>query len=128
MFKSSARSVSLLAVGVALVASLGGCASVDGDSPTNGGDEGSLWIDGTQVEFRRPQDARSLGIETVYQNLAVSPALDIAANIYLGREIRKRGILGSVFRALDVKSMRTNSRQELATLDAVAIMTGAMAA
>jgi fructose transport system ATP-binding protein len=68
------------------------------------------------VHFKRPQDARAHGIETVYQNLAVSPALDIASNLYLGRERRRPGILGSVFRMLDIKGMRTTARDELTNL------------
>lgn len=76
-------------------------------------DEGELRLDGQPVHFRRPQDARDAGIETVYQSLAVSPALDVAANMYLGREIRRPGPLGSVFRMLDTKTMRKNAREEL---------------
>jgi len=76
-------------------------------------DEGSLLLDGRPVHFKRPQDAREAGIETVYQNLAVSPALDIASNLYLGRELRKRGVLGSVFRVVDTAGMRRRARAEL---------------
>ena len=47
------------------------------------------------------QEAREAGIETVYQTLAVAPALDIASNLFLAREIRRQGVLGSVFRMLD---------------------------
>ena len=54
-------------------------------------DAGEIFLDGQPVHFKRPQDARAAGIETVYQNLAVSPALDVAANLFLGREERKRG-------------------------------------
>ena len=50
---------------------------------------------GTAFTFRSPRDARRAGIETVYQELAVAPALDIAANIFLGRELRRGGLLGS---------------------------------
>ena len=53
-------------------------------------DEGTMELDGQEVAFKRPQDAQEAGIETVYQTLAVSPALDIAANMYLGREVRRR--------------------------------------
>jgi len=76
-------------------------------------DEGELRLDGQQVHFKRPQDAREAGIETVYQSLAVSPALDVASNMYLGRELRRPGFLGSVLRMLDTKSMRENAREEL---------------
>jgi fructose transport system ATP-binding protein len=79
-------------------------------------DEGQLFLDGREVHFKRPQDARNAGIETVYQNLAVSPALDIASNLYLGRERRKRGILGSVFRALDTAGMRQDARDQVLQL------------
>ncbi|MEO5743150.1 MAG: ATP-binding cassette domain-containing protein, partial [Terracoccus sp.] len=69
-------------------------------------DSGEIRLDGKVVNFKRPQDARDAGIETVYQTLAVAPALDIAANMFLGREIRRKGPLGSVFRMLDHKGMR----------------------
>src|SRR4030095_1991422 len=49
-------------------------------------DAGQVFLDGNEVHFKTPQDARSSGIETVYQTLAVAPALDIAANMFLGRE------------------------------------------
>jgi fructose transport system ATP-binding protein len=68
-------------------------------------DSGTITLDGQQMSFRRPQDAREHGIETVYQQLAVIPALDIASNLYLAREERRSGILGSVFRMLDKKGM-----------------------
>ena len=53
------------------------------------------------MHFRSPLDARRAGIETVYQDLAVAPALDIATNLFLGREVRRKGVLGTVFRMLD---------------------------
>src|SRR6476659_3443624 len=68
-------------------------------------DEGQILLDGQPVHFRSPLDARKNGIETVYQDLAVAPALDIAENLFLGREIRRVGILGSVFRMLDKRRM-----------------------
>ncbi|TYL55057.1 sugar ABC transporter ATP-binding protein [Nocardioides sp. BGMRC 2183] len=72
-------------------------------------DSGELFLEGRPVSFRRPQDAREAGIETVYQSLAVIPALDIATNLYLAREVRKRGPLGSVLRMLDKKAMRARA-------------------
>ena len=54
-------------------------------------DSGELLLDGQPVHFRSPLDARRHGIETVYQDLAVAPALDIAENIFMGREIRRAG-------------------------------------
>jgi fructose transport system ATP-binding protein len=68
-------------------------------------DEGQILLDGQPVHFRSPLDARKNGIETVYQDLAVAPALDIAENLFLGRELRRAGILGSVFRMLDKRRM-----------------------
>ena len=68
-------------------------------------DEGEILLDGQLVHFRSPLDARKNGIETVYQDLAVAPALDIAENLFLGREIRRAGVLGSVFRMLDKRRM-----------------------
>jgi fructose transport system ATP-binding protein len=79
-------------------------------------DQGELLLEGRPVSFKRPQDARQAGIETVYQNLAVSPALDVAANLFLGREERRKGILGSVFRVVDTKGMRQKARAELTEL------------
>jgi fructose transport system ATP-binding protein len=79
-------------------------------------DAGEIRVAGEPVTFRRPQDARAAGIETVYQSLAVVPALDIASNMYLGREIRREGVLGSVFRMLDHRQMRTRARQQLEDL------------
>ena len=79
-------------------------------------DSGELQIDGQTVTFRRPEDARASGIETVYQSLAVSPALDIASNLYLGREERKAGPLGSVFRMLDKRGMRRKAEEHVKNL------------
>ncbi|OYQ42161.1 sugar ABC transporter ATP-binding protein [Rhodoferax sp. TH121] len=68
-------------------------------------DEGKMELDGKPVQFRSPIDARRHGIETVYQDLAVAPAMSIAENLFLGRELRRPGVLGSVFRSLDKKKM-----------------------
>ena len=76
-------------------------------------DEGEILLDGERVNFRRPQEARAAGIETVYQTLAVAPALDIAANVFLGRERRRSGPLGSVFRMLDKPGMRRDAKTAL---------------
>ncbi len=69
-------------------------------------DDGEIRLDGERVHFRTPLDARRAGIETVYQDLAVAPALDIAANIFLGREKRRGGPLGGVLRMIDKRAMR----------------------
>jgi len=76
-------------------------------------DAGEILVEGTKVHFRRPQDAREAGIETVYQSLAVAPALDIASNLFLGREIRRPGPLGSVLRMLDHGAMQRRAREQL---------------
>jgi fructose transport system ATP-binding protein len=68
-------------------------------------DEGEIHLDGKPVKFHGPSDARKQGIETVYQDLAVAPAMSIAENLFLGREIRKAGLLGSLFGLLDKKRM-----------------------
>src|SRR5579871_2702238 len=69
-------------------------------------DIGELEVDGKAVAFRKPQDARDAGIETVYQTLALSPALDIASNMFLGRERRREGVLGRWLHMLDKRGMR----------------------
>ena len=74
-------------------------------------DEGDIHLDGERVHFRSPGDARRLGIETVYQDLAVAPSLDIASNIFLGRELRRRGPLGIFARLLDKRAMRREARR-----------------
>ena len=79
-------------------------------------DAGQVYLEGREVNFRTPQDARAAGIETVYQTLAVAPALDIAANMFLGRERRKAGILGSVFRMLDKSGMKADAGTSMANL------------
>lgn len=80
-------------------------------------DEGEIRLDGERVHFRTPRDARGAGIETVYQDLAVAPALDIAANIFLGRETRRRGLLGNVLRMLDKGAMRRDATRHFAELN-----------
>jgi len=79
-------------------------------------DEGELFMDGHPVKFRTPAEARAQGIETVYQDLAMAPSLDIATNMFMGRELRKRGILGSCFRMLDKKAMRAQASANMAEL------------
>jgi fructose transport system ATP-binding protein len=72
-------------------------------------DEGQLFLDGKPVKFRNPVDARRQGIETVYQDLAVAPAMTIAENLFLGRETRRPGILGSLLHLLDKKKMQADA-------------------
>jgi fructose transport system ATP-binding protein len=79
-------------------------------------DAGEIRLDGHSVHFRSPMDARSAGIETVYQDLAVAPALTITENLFLGRELRRPGVLGSVFRMLDRKRMYEESTAHMREL------------
>jgi fructose transport system ATP-binding protein len=79
-------------------------------------DAGEIKVDGKRVTFRSTQDARAAGIETVYQTLAVAPALDIASNLYLAREIRRKGPLGSVLRMLDTGEMRNDAKRNIKEL------------
>jgi len=79
-------------------------------------DEGEVLLDGEPVHFSSPIDARRAGIETVYQDLAVSPSLDIATNIFLGREARRRGPLGQFLRLLDKPRMKREARTHLSEL------------
>ena len=72
-------------------------------------DAGEILLDGRPVHFRTPADARRAGIETVYQELAVAPAMSISENLFLGRELRRKGFLGSVLRMLDKKRMLEES-------------------
>jgi fructose transport system ATP-binding protein len=74
-------------------------------------DGGTIKVDGQEVTFRSTQEAREAGIETVYQTLAVAPALDIASNLFLAREERRPGVLGSVFRMLDTGGMKRKSKE-----------------
>ena len=84
-------------------------------------DHGEITLDGTPIHFRSPQDARAAGIETVYQNLALSPALSIADNMFLGRERRAPGIRGRWFRLLDRKGMQKTARDKLSELGLLTI-------
>jgi fructose transport system ATP-binding protein len=79
-------------------------------------DEGTMKLEGREIRFSSPMDARRAGIETVYQTLAVAPGLDIADNLFLGREMRKPGVLGSVFRMLDRKHMRDEAKRYMSEL------------
>jgi fructose transport system ATP-binding protein len=79
-------------------------------------DSGRVYIDGEPVRFSSPLDARLAGIETVYQELAVATQLDIAQNMFLGREIRRPGALGSVLRQLDKKRMRKQAAEQMHNL------------
>jgi simple sugar transport system ATP-binding protein len=78
-------------------------------------DSGTVLIDGDPVTLDSPVTARRLGIETVYQDLAVAPELDPAANLFLGREIRRKGLLG-MLGVLDKTEMRRQAAEEFTRL------------
>ena len=84
-------------------------------------DSGEIRLAGDVIHFRSPIDAREAGIETVYQNLALSPALSIADNMFLGREIRSQGLVGKLFRALDRRAMQKVAREKLNELGLMTI-------
>ncbi|SNZ19545.1 ATP-binding cassette domain-containing protein [Cohaesibacter gelatinilyticus] len=79
-------------------------------------DAGEILIDGEPIRFSSPIEARERGIEIVHQTLALSPALSIADNMFVGREIRRKGILGDWFRLLDKKAMERFARDKLTEL------------
>lgn len=76
-------------------------------------DEGTIELDGEPVHFTSPIEAQAHGIEIVYQNLALSPALSIADNLFLGREIRREDWLGQYLHMLDKKQMHKVAREKL---------------
>ena len=76
-------------------------------------DSGEIYLEGKRVLFQSPIEAREHGIETVYQTLAMSPALSIADNMFMGREIRMEGLMGKLFRRLDKKKMEEFAREKL---------------
>ena len=78
-------------------------------------DSGEIFLDGAPVRFRSPIDARRKGIETVYQDLAVAPAMTIAENLFMGREILRPGILG-LLKIIDKKAMLTEATRHMADL------------
>jgi len=79
-------------------------------------DSGEIRLEGRPINFRSPMEAREAGIETVYQTLALSPALSITDNMFLGREIRKPGLMGKIFRQLDRPAMEKKARNMLTDL------------
>jgi fructose transport system ATP-binding protein len=84
-------------------------------------DAGEIWLDGKPISFTTPIEAREAGIETVYQTLAMSPALSIADNMFMGREIRRKGWLGDWLRMLDRPAMEKFAREKLSELGLMTI-------
>ena len=79
-------------------------------------DAGHIFLDGKPVHFRSPIDARRAGIETVYQDLAVAPAMTIAENLFLGREILRPGWLARLLRWIDKKKMLEEASADMKDL------------
>lgn len=79
-------------------------------------DAGEIYFNGRRVHISHPSEARDLGIETIYQDLALAGNLDIGANIFLGREV-KRLYLGGLVRTLDNRYMSDEARKTLDKLD-----------
>ena len=84
-------------------------------------DEGEITLEGKKIQFQSPLEARDAGIETVYQTLALSPALSITDNMFVGRELRKPGFAGNVLRMLDHKAMEAFAREKLNELGLMTI-------
>ena len=84
-------------------------------------ESGDIRLQGEPIHFHSPIAARLKGIETVYQNLALSPALSITDNMFLGREIRQKGFIGKFLRFLDQKAMAEEARKRLSDLGLLTI-------
>lgn len=78
-------------------------------------DEGEILVNGDPIRLRHPHEARALGIETIFQDLALAPNRDVVANLFLGRELVKAGILGRLG-VLDKKEMRRQAAEQIASL------------
>jgi ABC-type sugar transport system ATPase subunit len=78
-------------------------------------DEGEIWFGGRRSHFARPIDARRDGIETIYQDLALANNLDVPANVFLGREAKRR-YLGGIVKTLDESRMLREAQGALAAL------------
>lgn len=78
---------------------------------------GEIIFKGKQVKFARPADARALGIETVFQDLALCPHLDAVNNMYLGREVMRKGLMGKLG-FMNRKEMKEGSVDAFADLGA----------
>lgn len=75
-------------------------------------DKGEIFFEGRKVEFRFPRDSRKLGIEMIYQDLAVADNMDIVENIFLGVEL-ERPTLGGLIKVIDRKRMERESWETL---------------
>ena len=78
-------------------------------------DDGQVLYKGKPVAFENPREARDLGIETIYQDLALADNLDVGANVFLGREPMRKAF--GVLPVLDRRLMRQQAREAIETLD-----------
>lgn len=78
-------------------------------------DEGELILNGRPVDFSDPLDARMQGVEVVFQELALAPNLDVTANVFLGRELRRSGMLGRP--VIDKRRMTQSAKDEVGSLN-----------
>lgn len=75
-------------------------------------DRGEIFFRGEKVNIRNPKDSKELGIETIYQDLALIDNLDVPANMFIGQEI-KREKLGRIFNIMNLKAMEKTTRRFL---------------
>lgn len=77
---------------------------------------GRFWLNDNECQFEKPADALEAGIETVYQDLALIEEIDVAGNVYLGREETRGGILGQLLGILDYPKMHKATGASLSEL------------
>lgn len=82
-------------------------------SGANPSDTGRLWLDGKEHHWHSPRDALAAGIETLYQDSGIAPELSVAANVFLGREVLRPGLLGKLG-FLSERTMQAQAREHLA--------------
>ncbi len=79
-------------------------------------DEGSIFVNGEKVNIKSPADSLRLGIETIYQDLALYPAMDLTTNIFSGREYIKHNLFGRLFNVVDKKKMKEEAQKALSKI------------
>lgn len=79
-------------------------------------DEGNIFVNGENVNIKSPADSLKLGIETIYQDLALYPSLDLTTNIFSGRECIKDNLFGRLFSVIDKKKMREEAQKVLSMI------------
>ncbi len=76
-------------------------------------DEGEIFFEGQKVQINNPREAREIGIEMIYQNLALFNRIDVSGNLFMGKELFLPGIWGKYFKFLDNKKMHKKSYEFL---------------